>query len=120
MSEEKCGRTPHQNEASGRNSANIRCIGKDTNMENSARNAVTLLIGIAIGVGVGLLFAPQSGEETREWLTAEADQKRRRLQRKGRRWIHNAQDVLDRGEGTVSKFLRSGKNALGTVAAKLD
>ena len=89
-------------------------------MENSARNAVTLLIGIAIGVGVGLLFAPQSGEETREWLTAAADQNRRRLQRKGRHWIHSAQDVLDRSEDTVSRVLRTGKSALGTVAAKLD
>lgn len=79
-----------------------------------------LLTGVAIGIGVGLLFAPQSGEETRDWLTAAADENGRRLQSKGRRWIRHAQDALDKGEDTVNRVLRTGKEALGSVAAKLD
>ena len=32
------------------------------------RTLVGLLIGFGIGVGVTLLLAPQSGEDTRDWI----------------------------------------------------
>ena len=89
-------------------------------MNAAGRTAVSFLTGLGIGIGFGLLFAPQSGEDTREWLTETAEDEMRRLKRKGRRSLENIQDAVTRGEQTVTKVLRSGKDVLNTVASKLD
>jgi gas vesicle protein len=34
----------------------------------------SFLVGVAVGVGLGLLFAPKSGEETREIIKKKADE----------------------------------------------
>lgn len=34
----------------------------------------SFLVGVAVGVGLGLLFAPKSGEETREIIRKKADE----------------------------------------------
>ena len=78
------------------------------------------LLGLGIGLGLALLFAPQSGEQTRRWLVDTADDRYRRLRRQGRRLIFETQDLLDRGEQSVTRALRTGKNALESVADKLD
>jgi gas vesicle protein len=39
------------------------------------------LAGLGIGALVGILFAPKSGEETREYLTSKADEGRDYAQR---------------------------------------
>lgn len=78
------------------------------------------LLGLGIGIGLALLFAPQSGEQTRRWLVDAADDRYRRLRRQGRRLIFETQDLLDRGEQGVTRALRTGKNALESVADKLE
>lgn len=52
----------------------------------------TLLLGIALGAGAALLFAPQSGEETR-----------RGIARSARRAQDAAQDFVEDVSGTVSE-----------------
>lgn len=89
-------------------------------LNNGRGGTVHFLIGLGIGVGIGLLFAPLSGDETREWLVENTEDSMRRLRRQGRRWLCQAQDVLDKGEHTVSKMLKNGKNALDSVASRLD
>ena len=80
----------------------------------------SLLIGFGLGVGLAILFAPQSGDETREWISANAEDKFRQVRRGGRRLIFEAQDLLDRGEHSVTRALRTGRNVLESVADKLD
>lgn len=77
------------------------------------------LIGLGIGVGLGLLFAPLSGDETREWIADTAQGNVRRLRRQSRRWLFQAQDALDKSQDTVSKVLKTSKTALDTVASRL-
>ena len=49
-------------------------------MENESNNGLLagLLLGAAIGIGLGLLYAPRPGRETREMLRQRADEVRNR------------------------------------------
>jgi hypothetical protein len=87
---------------------------------DKGRAVGSLLLGFGVGVGLAILFAPQSGEETREWLSANAEDQFYRMRRRGRRLVFETQDLLDRGEQQVGKVLRSGRNALESVASKLE
>src|SRR2546430_11116291 len=70
----------------------LRCEGVPV-VYNTGRGTTNFLIGLGIGVGIGMLFAPLSGEETREWLTENAEDRIKRLRRQGRRWVFQVQDV---------------------------
>ena len=89
-------------------------------MSDKGRAVGSLIIGFGLGVGLAILFAPQSGEETREWISANAEDQFYRMRRRGRRLVFETQDLLDRGEQQVSKAIRSGRNALESVASKLE
>ena len=67
-----------------------------------------------------MLFAPLSVEETREWLTENAEDRIKRLRRQGRRWVFQVQDAIDRSQDSVNKALKTGKEALESVASRLD
>lgn len=49
---------------------------------NTGNTILALLTGTAVGVGLGLLYAPQSGEKTRKQLRDEADHLQDNLNRK--------------------------------------
>ena len=88
---------------------------------NNGRGTVTVfMVGLGIGVGLGLLFAPLSGEDAREWLMDNAENRLKRIRRQSRRWVYQVQDVLDKSEDQVTKFLRTGQSALDAVASRLD
>ncbi len=89
-------------------------------MNNGRGTITTFVAGLGIGMGLALLFAPLSGEETREWLMDNAENRLKRIRRQGRRWVYQFQDVLDKSEDRVTKVLRTSKNALGSVASRLD
>ena len=89
-------------------------------MNNTGKITVTFLVGLGVGVGLALLFAPQSGEETREWIAETAEDEFNRLRRKSRQTLEHLQDAVSKGEEKVAKALRTGKNALESVASKLD
>ena len=89
-------------------------------MSEKGRAVGTLLVGFGIGVGLAILFAPQSGEETREWLSASAEDQYHRMRRRGRRLVFETQDLLDRGEQRLNRAVRTGRNVLDSVASKLE
>jgi gas vesicle protein len=93
---------------------------EELRMSNGREQALCLLVGVGIGFAVGILLAPQSGEETREWLSHRAEERFKRLRRQGRRLLFEGQELLERGEESVNRALRSGKQALESVAAQLD
>src|SRR5882672_3423940 len=93
--------------------------GTEDPVSDKGSGLLTLLVGFGVGVGLAILFAPQSGEETREWISVSAEDQFRHFRRRGRRLIFEAQDLLDRGEDSVNRALRSGKNVLESVADKL-
>lgn len=61
------------------------------------------LVGLGIGALLGILFAPKSGEETRELLSSKADEGRDYAQKKARELRERADDLIQRGKDVVSK-----------------
>lgn len=61
------------------------------------------LVGLGIGALLGILFAPKSGEETREFLSSKADEGRDYAQKKARELRERADDVIQRGKDLVNK-----------------
>ena len=51
-------------------------------MSNTSKSAIAFLAGIAIGAGLGILFAPDEGSKTRKKLKAGFDEKKDELMKK--------------------------------------
>lgn len=71
--------------------------------ENSGSKFTFFLAGLGIGALVGVLFAPQSGEDTRKYLAQKADEGRQYAQRKARELRERADDLIERGKETVDR-----------------
>jgi len=61
------------------------------------------MVGLGIGALVGILFAPKSGEETREYLTQRAEEGREYAQRKARELRERAEEMVERGKQVAAK-----------------
>jgi gas vesicle protein len=69
---------------------------------------VWFLAGAAVGAALGLLFAPQSGEETRRLIASKTSEGRDRLAEsgrdlyeKGREFADEAAQLFERGKNLV-------------------
>lgn len=60
-------------------------------------------LGLGIGVGLGILFAPKSGEETRDLLMTKADDGKEYLKRQSTAWKEQAGDLLDKGKDVLNR-----------------
>src|SRR5262245_55249282 len=60
-------------------------------------------LGVGIGVAVGLLFAPKSGEETRELIRSKAEEGKDYLKRRGEEARESAGEWVERGRTAVSR-----------------
>lgn len=61
------------------------------------------LVGLGIGALVGILFAPKSGEETREYLAAKADEGKEYAQKKARELRERAEDLIERSKEIMAR-----------------
>ncbi len=59
--------------------------------------------GLGLGLAIGVLFAPKSGEETREFIRGKADEGKDYLKRRGEEIREQAGDLVDRGRGAVAR-----------------
>ncbi len=59
------------------------------------------LLGLGVGVAVGVLFAPKSGNETRDLLKSKAEEGKDYLARRSGEWKDSASEMLDRGKQAV-------------------
>jgi len=60
-------------------------------------------LGLGLGVAAGMLFAPQSGEETRVMLKSKCDEGRDLLKQRADALCDQATDAVQRGKETVSR-----------------
>jgi len=59
--------------------------------------------GLGVGLAIGVLFAPKSGEETREYIRAKADEGKEYLRRRSEDLRDQATDIVDRGRTAVNR-----------------
>jgi gas vesicle protein len=52
--------------------------------DNVGSKVTYFIVGLGVGALVGVLFAPKSGEDTREFLSKRADEGKEYAQRKAR------------------------------------
>jgi len=71
--------------------------------DNAGAKVSFFLVGLGIGALVGILFAPKSGEETREYLSDKADEGREYAQRKAQELRERAEDLIERSKEIMSK-----------------
>lgn len=60
-------------------------------------------LGLGIGVAIGILFAPKSGQETREYLRSRADEGKDYLKRRGEGIRDSAADAIERGKSAITR-----------------
>jgi gas vesicle protein len=59
------------------------------------------LFGLGVGAAAGILFAPRSGEETREELRHRAEEGREYIKRRGGELKVQAEEAYDRSRGKI-------------------
>src|SRR5208282_6727651 len=59
--------------------------------------------GLAIGSLVGIVFAPKSGEGTREFLSKKLKEGSKRARKMGRELSERTEDLVDRGKELVNQ-----------------
>jgi gas vesicle protein len=60
-------------------------------------------LGVGIGVAAGILFAPKSGEETREMLRQKADEGSDFVKRRTQDLRESAADYVEQGRSALNK-----------------
>lgn len=71
--------------------------------DNGGSKVSYFLVGLGMGALLGVLFAPKSGEETREYLKDKAEEGREYAQKKARELRERAEEMGDRARDTVSR-----------------
>ena len=78
-------------------------------------NGITyFIVGLGVGVAIGMLMAPRSGEETRqilrskadegaEFLRTKADESKEFVRRRGTEIRESASDLIDRSKEAISR-----------------
>lgn len=70
--------------------------------ERNGGGLLWFLTGLGIGAVVGILYAPQSGSETREILMAKAEEGRDFVRRRAREAREQAGEWADRGREVIN------------------
>ena len=83
------------------------------------RNGVSsFLLGLGVGVAIGMLFAPKSGQETRQLIREKAGEGGEYLKQRGAEiketaagWVDKGKDALGRQKDNLSEAVEAGKQA---------
>jgi gas vesicle protein len=74
--------------------------------------AVFLLAGVAVGLTLGLLFAPHSGAETRRKIKKTAEKGTETLRERGEELMSRGRDLFEKGKSMAdeaSEIFESGR-----------
>ena len=65
--------------------------------EDSGVSVVWFLLGAAVGASVALLYAPQSGEDTRRFIAKKTEESREALVDTSKEALDRGRELFDRG-----------------------
>jgi gas vesicle protein len=82
---------------------------------NWSEKFTTFAVGIGVGALLALLFAPSSGEETREYISGTVKQGLDDAASTGRRWKRSAQEKVDDVKTNVTDAVEAGGKAYRTA-----
>ena len=78
----------------------------------------SFLLGLGVGVGIGMLFAPKSGQETRELIKNKAGegtdflkQRSAGMKQTATEWVAKGKDALGRQKDNIADAVESGRQA---------
>lgn len=71
-----------------------------------------LVAGIGIGALAGILLAPQSGEDTRDWISDKYDDGMNAVRTKTKRSRRQLEDWVDQGQERITDAVNAGAAAL--------
>lgn len=74
------------------------------------------VVGIGVGAAIGLLFAPQSGEDTREYLAGAAQDKLDEAVSTGQKWAGRAKKNVEDATDYVKDAADAGQRAYRDAA----
>ncbi len=80
--------------------------------DRSGSGVLWFLAGLGIGAAVGILYAPQSGSETREILMAKAEEGRDFVRKRARDAREQAEQWADRGKEVLKTQKESFRSAV--------
>jgi len=83
------------------------------------RNGLSsFLLGLGVGVGIGMLFAPKSGQETREIIKNKAGessdflkQRSTEFKQTASEWVDKGKEALGRQKSSLSDAMEAGRQA---------
>jgi len=75
----------------------------------------TFAVGIGVGALLALLFAPSSGEETRDYVASTVKQGIDGAASAGKRWTRRAQETVDDVKASVAGAVDAGGKAYRTA-----
>ena len=83
------------------------------------KNGLTsFLLGLGVGVGIGMLFAPRSGQETRELIKSKAGegtdylkQRSSEARQTAAEWVDKGKEALNRQKDSLADAVEAGKQA---------
>ena len=85
----------------------------------------SFLLGLGVGVGIGMLFAPKSGQETRELIKNKAGEGTDFLKQRGAdvkqsaaEWVDKGKDALGRQKDSLADAVEAGKQAYRDAVAQ--
>lgn len=71
--------------------------------DNAGTKFAYFLVGMGIGAAVGLLFAPRSGRETREYLRERAEEGKEYVSKKAHELRKGAEEYVEKGKEAVAQ-----------------
>ncbi|WP_432264714.1 YtxH domain-containing protein [Autumnicola patrickiae] len=86
-------------------------------MANTGSTFLTLLTGAAIGAGIGLLYAPGSGEETRSKLKRDAEKAQKDLNKK---YKETSSNLTEKAKKARAEFESRLEETLSSASYKAD
>jgi gas vesicle protein len=75
------------------------------------QGTAALLIGLGVGAGIALLFAPKSGKETREDIAGAVNDSVDSVVAQGKKMGRRAQDAFDQAQARVKDVAEAGERA---------